>query len=108
MKNPHGQELLPAKLLAQLPALYAQEGQGEEAIAYVKYFGGHFTWYGTEYDPETQIFFGKVYSQMEPEGELGYFSLPELAALKVGLVVVERDTSFKPTALNNCQNPCSV
>lgn len=92
--------------MRQIPALYAQDGKGEEAIAYAKYFAGGWTWYATEMDPDEFLCFGKTYSPMEPDGELGYFSLEEIAPVRVGFGFVERDTSFKPTALKNCHNPC--
>jgi hypothetical protein len=91
--------LLTKALEARLPALYAQDGRGDEAMAYVKFFTpwSNWTWYGTEYDPATRTFFGLVKGH---ETELGYFSLDELAALRgpYGLRV-ERDLSFRPTKL---------
>lgn len=107
MKNGFGQDMMPESIKAQLPPLYAQDGKGDDAIAYVKYFLGGFTWYGTEFDPDTNEMFGKTFSMMCPDGELGYFSLDELSQVRAkGLFPVERDEHFKPTPLKDCKNPC--
>jgi hypothetical protein len=93
-------DLLPQSIRNQLPELYAQDGKGKDAIAYVKYFtpAGSWTWYGTEFDSASETFFGYVKGL---ENELGYFTLKQIqdAKDKMGLAV-ERDLSFEPTALN--------
>jgi len=95
-------KLLTKEIAAALPALYSQEEKGLEAIVQVKYFmpTGSFTWYATEYDPDERLFFGFVHSSLCPEGELGYFSLDELASVRgrIGLGV-ERDLHWKPKTL---------
>lgn len=67
----------------------------ENVIPVVKYFGGSsFTWIFTEYDPETDLFFG-LCDMGEPE--LGYCSREELFSLKFppfGLPL-ERDRFFE-------------
>jgi len=82
-----------------LPALRSTDGKGDEAIAYVKFFTpwSNWTWYATEFDPETGMFFGLVSGHEE---ELGYFTLEELESVrgKWGLKI-ERDRHFKPTPL---------
>ena len=92
-------DLLPQSIKNQLPELYAQDGKGMKAIAYVKYFtpAGSWTWYGTEFDIASETFFGYVKGL---ENELGYFTLKQIkeAKDKLGLPV-ERDTSFEPTTL---------
>ena len=92
-------KLLTKQIQNQLPELYAQDGQGMNAIAYVKFFTpwSNWTWYATEYDPETGMFFGLVDGL---ERELGYFSLNELASVRgpFGLKI-ERDLHFQPTRL---------
>ena len=92
-------DLLPQSIKNQLPELYAQDGKGMKAIAYVKYFtpAGSWTWYGTEFDTASETFFGYVKGL---ENELGYFTLKQIkeAKDKLGLPV-ERDTSFEPTTL---------
>lgn len=81
-----------------LPKLYSQDGKGDEAIAYVKYFmtGTNWTWYATEYDGNND-FFGLVVGQ---DVELGYFLLSELKAYRgqFGLGI-ERDLHFRPTKI---------
>lgn len=96
--------LLTKKNKADLPELYAQDGKGYDAIAYVKFFTpwSNWTWYATEFDAETGKFFGLVQGNEE---ELGYFMLEEIEQItgKWGLKI-ERDLHFKPTALRNVAN----
>lgn len=95
-------KLLTKEILKKVPALYSQDGKGEEAIAYAKFFNptGAGTWYMTEYNPETGEAFGKVVLH---DTELGYFSVPELQTIKVGFGLgIERDISFKPKPLRMC------
>jgi hypothetical protein len=91
-------ELLTPELRAQLPALYAQEGN-PNAIAYVKFFtpDSNWTWYASEFDGE-DTFFGLVQGFEE---ELGYFSLSELQSTRTPLgLAIERDLHFKPTPIS--------
>lgn len=90
-----------------LPPLYSQDGKGDEAIAFVKYFTpwSNWTWYATEGEPildeqgnEVDFeFFGYVVGL---DKELGYFRLNELTEVrgKFGLKI-ERDRYFRPTSL---------
>lgn len=93
-----GHKLLTEELRQQLPALTTTDGQGDEALAVVKYFtpDSNWYWYGVEFDGD-DLFFGLVFGL---EVEMGYFSLAELASLTGpwGLPV-ERDCGFVPTAL---------
>ena len=92
-------KLLTKENLAQLPALYSQDGQKGEAIAYVKFFtpDSSWTWYATEFDPQEGLFFGLVDGQ---EKEFGYFTLAELESAKGPLGLhIERDMHWKPTRL---------
>jgi hypothetical protein len=98
-----GHTLLPPEIAEKLPALHANEGQGEEAIAHLKLFTPwtNWTWYASEYDPRVQIFFGVIVGD---ERELGYFSLDELQAIKgpAGLKI-ERDLFWTPRPLKECR-----
>lgn len=89
------QKLLTKALEKALPPLYSQDGKPAEQVkVHVKFFTpfSNWTWYATEYDPETRTFFGLVRGF---EAELGYFSLDELEALAAGpLPKVERDAWF--------------
>ena len=72
-------------------------------MAKVKLFSpsGSWTWYISEYDPETRTAFGLVDGF---ERELGYFSMEELVSLRVppfGLPI-ERDLSWRPRPLSEC------
>ncbi len=93
-----GMVLLPDDLREQLPPLYANEEQGLDARALVKYFtpDAGWTWYASEFDGE-DLFFGLVSGL---EVELGYFSLSELAEVQGprGLPI-ERDLYYQPKTL---------
>ena len=96
-------KLLTKAILKAVPKLYAQDGKGEEAIAYAKFFNptGAGTWFMSEYNPDDGMAFGKVVLH---ETELGYFSIPELEAIRLRFgLKIERDTSFRPTPLKNCE-----
>ena len=93
-----GLQLMTDELREKLPALYAHEDMGLEALAQVKYFTPDtgWTWYASEFDGE-DIFFGLVIGF---EIELGYFSLSELRQARGPLGLgVERDLYFKPQTL---------
>jgi hypothetical protein len=102
-----GMKLLPKEIREQLPPLYAQDGKGGKAIAYVKYFtpSSSWTWLCTEGEPVLDEsgkevdykFFGLVFGH---EREFGYFLLSELEEVRgpMGLPI-ERDLYFKPKTL---------
>ena len=87
-------KLLTKTITKQLPPLGATDGQGTDATVRVKFFTpwAGWTWYATEYDPETRTFFGLVDGL---EKEYGYFSLDELESISgpAGLKI-ERDLHF--------------
>lgn len=96
-------KLITKALAKKIPPLYSQDGEGDDATAYVKLFtpDSSWTWYITEMDPETGECFGLVDGH---ERELGYFSLPELESIKGPLgLPIERDRFFEPTPLFNCR-----
>lgn len=70
--------------------LYSQDGKGVNAVVVCKFFLGSWTLYALEFDGQ-DTFFGLVVGL---ETEYGYFSLPELASVRV-----ERDMYFKPCTL---------
>ena len=90
-------ELIPQEIKNKIPKLYETEEQNDP-IAFVKLFLDGWTWYITELSIDNNICFGYVISPFE--SELGYFSLNEIKSIKGSLGLgVERDLSFKPTAL---------
>lgn len=103
------QVLLTAAMLRKIPKLYEQDNLGDNQIVHLKLFGGAWTWYVSEIDPESLHAFGIVFSNICPEGEAGYMDLREIAALRMPPfgTGVERDTFFKPTPLKDCKNPCT-
>lgn len=90
--------LLTKKDLKALPPYGAQDGKGDAAVAYVKFFSpySNWTWYATEQDLENGCLYGLVFGH---EMELGSFSIEELETKKNGLPLVERDRYFSPTTL---------
>lgn len=91
-------KMMTKAILDKIPALYAQDGKGEEATAFVKFFQGPYTGFFTEFDPVEKLLFGKVYihgNSCDPEW--GYTSLDELEQN-----CVERDRYFKPTMIKDC------
>ena len=93
-------KLLTKANLKALPAIGSTDGQGSDAIAQVKFFhpASSWTWYATEFNPETGEFFGLIEGF---EKELGYFHLSELESVMVRGLRVERDMYFTPTALKD-------
>jgi hypothetical protein len=90
--------LLTKENRLNLPALYSTDGQGDQAVAKVKFFtpDSNWTWYATEFDGD-DTFFGLVVGL---EIELGYFSLSELQAARGPLGLrIERDLHFQPTTI---------
>ncbi len=99
MPKSDGYQFFPAEVAATLPPLYSQDGKGDEALVYVKFFtpDSNWTWYATEYDPEQRLFFGLVVGM---ETELGYFSLDELQSARGPLGLrIERDTYWTPQTI---------
>jgi hypothetical protein len=94
-------ELMTKAIQESLPMLYADEETPlKQKMVYVKYFSPYngWTWYATEYDPESKIFFGLVQGF---ETEWGTFSLEEFEEVNQakGFPVIERDYYFKPIAV---------
>ena len=89
---------MTAALERQLPPLRSTSNL-PDPVAYGKWFHpmSNWTWYATEYDPQTGEMFGLVQGQEE---ELGYFSRQELEETLVRGLPVERDLYFHPTPLS--------
>ena len=71
-----------------------------EDFAHVKFFDptGSWTWYASEYDPKTRIFYGLVDGH---EKEFGYFSFDELLQLRLPMgLKIERDLYFESTLIS--------
>lgn len=97
-------KLLTKEILSKLPKIYEQEGKGDQAIVYIKFFtpDAQFTWYVIEGEPINETsdyeFFGLV--QNGDIEELGYFRLSELLTVRGHLgLPIERDRYFIPTKL---------
>ena len=97
-----GHELMTKELGETIPALYANEHvkNYDDVLAPVKMFSpySNWTWFITEWDPETGTCFGLVQGF---ETELGHFDLTELAAATVfgGVPAVERDLYWAPKTI---------
>ena len=92
-------KLITKELEKALPKIGAQEGRGENAVVYAKFFApwSSWTWYALEYDKEEKVCFGLVAGF---EVEFGYFSIEALEKVKgpMGLRI-ERDLYFEPVKL---------
>lgn len=85
------------------PALYAQDGAGENATVYVKLFDpcGSATWFLTEWDGEEGAFGFCTGLQFD---EWGYISLRELAFVHGALGIgIEIDAFFRPQTLETAK-----
>ena len=76
----------------------------EDPIVIAKFFNpvGRGTWFATEYDPISKVFFGLVHLL---EKEWGYFSLEELENVSLPFpwshgLGIERDRYFEPTPVS--------
>lgn len=68
------------------PPLYAQDGQGYNALVHAHYFVGSNDWLVTEYEPETGIAFGwACLGGDRQNAELGYVDLAELESIAIPL-----------------------
>jgi hypothetical protein len=88
-------KLMTKALAKKIPALYSTDGLDiNTRKAYARYYllGGVWEWYALEYDGN-DICFGLVFN--EHGDELGYFSLSEMAEIKMPLTWVERDLYFE-------------
>ena len=100
-------KLITKAIEKKLPALYSQENV-DNPICNLKFFtpDSSWTWYVLEGQKEENgdyTFFGKVISNLCPEGELGYFTLSELKKVRGNLgLPIERDMYFKNVPLNKC------
>ncbi len=97
-----GHALMTKEVGDAIPALYANENAKDydTVLAPAKLFSpfSNWTWYVTEWDPETGTCFGLVQGFEE---ELGYFDLTELAEARVfgGVPAVERDLYWEPKTI---------
>ena len=95
-------KLMTKGLGATIPALGANENVADydDVLAPAKLFSpfSNWTWYITEWNPETGECFGLVEGF---ESEIGYFSLDELAEATVfgGVPAVERDMYWTPKTI---------
>lgn len=91
--------LMTKELARKVPPLGATEDE-RDPIAFCKLFtpGSDWSWYLTEYDPETREAFGLVHGDYE---EIGYFNLDELESLcGPNGQRIERDVEWKPRRIS--------
>ena len=100
-------KLMTEELGATIPPLYTNKDieDYDTVIARAKLFNpfSHWTWYITEWEPETGTCFGLVEGF---EIELGYFDLDELSKITVmkEVLAIERDLNWKPKTLGEIRN----
>lgn len=81
------------RLVRETPAMYATDGEGRKAIAYLHYFHGGSDWWIKELDSNGENAFGMVVLN-GGDAELGYISIEELTSVNV-----EIDLYWEPTTL---------
>lgn len=93
-------KLITKEILKKIPGIGEQDGKGEDARVFVKFFNpvGAATWYATEFDGK-DLFFGYVDLGLGPGcSELGYFSLQELKSVRCPFgLSIERDLYWDDT-----------
>jgi len=80
-----------AKLIAEMPTLYQQDGKGDAAIVSLHYFTGGCDWYILEKDSEPEQHQAFGFANIGYGAELGYISIVELVENNV-----ELDLHFTP------------
>jgi len=99
-------KLLTKELLERFNQIGRQE-EVKDPLVVAKFFNptGAGTWYATEYEPESKMFFGYVSIFGDWNDEWGYFSLEELESLKgpFGLGI-ERDIYFVSKPFSQIKN----
>ena len=95
-------KLITKEIERKAPALYATENMSKDEIPVIaKYFScfSGWTWYMTEYDPESGLAFGAVKGF---ETELGFFSIAQFDSYNAQyapLQPIERDMYYKPGSM---------
>lgn len=102
---------------AKVPEIGAQDGKGDEAVAYVKIFSirSDQRWYVLEYDPVT----GRAFCLQTQNGDASYGysaingdgwngeSMQDTND-RMRLPPLERDSSFKPTKVSTIKEKCGT
>jgi len=97
-------KLLTKEISRKLPLLSSMDGCGDNAMAQVKLFTpwDNWTWYGIEFDPQSEIMFGLTVSPGETV--LGYWDLAELRDVQGPFYLkIERDINFTPKTIGECR-----
>lgn len=74
-------QYMTKEIIKRMPRYYGEGNDQHNPIAQVKFFNpfGSWTWYGLEFDPNQEMFFGLVFGY---EAELGSFSIAEFESVK--------------------------
>ena len=94
--------------LLTIPKFYSSEEVPlKEKMIYMHFFIGGCDWYAAEYSPEERCFFGFAILNSDYEmAEWGYFSLDELASLKVKFLEVDKDCFWTPKKACEIEKIC--
>ena len=101
-------QLMTKEIEKTLPKLYSQE-EVADPICSLKFFtpDSSFSWYileGKKQKDGDWYFFGKVFSHLCPEGELGYVLLSQLEEIRGSLGLgIERDLYWTAKPLSQCK-----
>jgi hypothetical protein len=92
-------------LTKELERRFAELGEQDipNPIVVTRFFHpfSNWVWYATAYDPRHRMFFGWVKGDYP---ELGYFSLDEMMAIKVGGLGIERDLGWTEKHLDEVKD----
>ena len=96
--------------LSRIPKFYSSEEVPlKEKMIYMHFFIGGCDWYAAEYSPEEKCFFGFAILNNDYEmAEWGYFSLDELASLKVKFLEVDKDCFWTPRKACEIEKICKA
>ena len=100
-------KLLTQELVSKFPPIYSNEEKDpKEILIIAKFFcpWNSWTWYATEYDPDSKKFFGFVRGLYD---EMGYFSLEELESIRGPFALtIERDLYFGVHTMAEAMEKC--
>ena len=89
------------KNLNEIPPIYAQDGKGKNAIAYLHYFNSSSDRYITELDKDNLEGFGfTILNGDTQNAEFGYIPLTQFTQQKASYWDLNLDLNFNPTTLN--------
>ena len=96
--------------LSKLPAVYSTEQTSlKDKVVRMHFFLAGCDWYACEYAAEEKCFFGFVILNGDYDmAEWGYFSLEELASIKIQYLEVDRDLHWRQRRAVEVEEICKA